>query len=91
MKTTIYVICDSSAIEFGQPGRAVLDDPYNLVDSSIWVTEHEVELPEGFEVAMSNGLTKELYKDGEHYAIVVDKDGKPVIVDHNNGGKYIRL
>lgn len=91
MKTTIYVIRDASAIEFGRPGRATLDDPYGLVDSSIWVTEHEVSLPEGFSVEMSNGLTKELYRDGEHYYMAVDKDEKPVIVDHKNGGRYIRL
>ena len=91
MKAAIYVIRDACAIEFGQSGRAVLDPPYNLVDSSIWVTEHEVELPDGFSVEMSNGLTKELYKDGEHYSPAVDKDEKPVIVDHKNGGRYIRL
>lgn len=91
MKAAIYVIRDACAIEFGQSGRAVLDVPYNLVDSSIWVTEHEVSLPEGFSVEMSNGLTKELYRDGEHYYMAVDKDEKPVIVDHKNGGRYIRL
>ena len=91
MRTTIYVIRGASAIEFGRPGRASLDDPYGLVDSSIWVTEHEVELPEGFTVGKCQGGTLEVYKGSEHYALAVDKDESPVIVDHKNGGRYIHL
>ena len=91
MKTTIYVIRDACAIEFGQSGRATLDDPYGLVDSSIWVTEHEVELPEGFTVGKCQGGTLEVYKGSEHYHLAVDKNENPVIVDHKNGGRYIRL
>lgn len=91
MKTKIYVIRDASAIEFGRHGQVTLDDPYGLVDSSIWVKEHDVVLPEGFQVAETLSGDKCLYKDGEHYALTVDKDEKPVIVDHKNGGRYIHL
>lgn len=90
MKTTIYIIRTADSIQFGLPGRAVLDDPRNLV-SSVWVSEHQVELPNGFSVTRCQGGTLEIYRGNEHYAMAVDASESPVIIDHKNGGQYIHL
>lgn len=89
MDATLYVIKDADAYRFGRDPVVRLWEPEGL--SREWIRRVTVELPEGYEIAENQYGEQLLFKDGEHYELAADKSGSPVIIDHKDNGRYIRL
>lgn len=89
METTIYIIADADAYRFGHRPTVRLTEPESI--SRMWITRAVVELPQGFEVAESVSGTPLIYRGNEHYELITNAAGEPVIVDHHNRGAYIPL
>lgn len=87
--TRLYILRDENMIRLGQPAKVLLDKPEHI--SSQWIEQMDVILPYGFNVSVSADGVYRVYNGDDHYELAYSADDVPVIVDHNNLGKYIYL
>lgn len=91
MKVTMYVTRTDDMIRFGCPARVTLDEFPEV--SRTWVRRVTVDLPEGYYVGETNRCERAVFKSGEAVAfdLAADSHDNPVLIDHTDGGKFIRL
>ena len=89
METQIFITKDETALNFGWPAAVTLTEP--LYISRQFIRRVIVELPEGFDVAENQIGEKKVFGPGGGYDLAVDANGNPVIIDHLNFGKNIKM
>lgn len=86
---TLYIVADENHYRLGNPPVVLLREPGWI--SRAWIARMVVELPEGFEVKETVYSDLGIFCGGEYYALGINADENPVIIDHNQYGTYIPL
>ena len=91
MITTLYITCTGDMLRLGIPALVTLDEYPDV--SRTWVRRAIVELPEGYYVGEANCCKRMIFKAGKEGAfdLAADSHDNPVLIDHTDGGKFIRL
>lgn len=89
MDATLYIVREMDACRLGLDPVVRLLEPDGV--SRQWIRCVKVELPDGFEIGENYYGEPWLYCGEEHYEIVANKAGDPVIYDHKNNSAYIPL
>lgn len=89
MTATLYITKDREAYRLGLDPIVQLWEPESI--SRTWIRRVVVELPEGFQAHESASCNLCLYSGNQDYGLATNKEGDPIIVDHNNNGQFIPL
>lgn len=87
---TIYITQTGDMINLGIPPEVTLTEYASI--SREWIRRVEVELPDEFEICLTQDADiPGLFLGDDYYYMTVNVKGDPVIIDHTNNGKYIQL
>lgn len=89
MTAALYIIKEQDAYRLGYDPVVRLWEPESI--SRTWIRKVVVELPEGYYVAETTFGDLCLYRGGEQYELATNAREDPIIVDHNNNGRFIPL
>lgn len=89
MTATLYITKEADAYRFGLDPVVQLWEPENT--SRTWIRRVVVDLPEGYYAAESTFWGPCLSCGDERYDLATNSKEEPIIVDHNNTGRFIPL